>query len=87
MNNRILVAVLFIFLTSLACGRQLEKWEMTPGAITPPVNDLTLYVCVTAEDGARFTNRQGFIDIIPKGIKVIDSGRRGGPLGNLWAEL
>ena len=48
---------------------------------------LTLYVCVTAEDGARFTNRQGFIYVIPKGTKVIDSGRRGGPLGNLWAEL
>ena len=42
---------------------------------------------MTAEDGARFTNRQGFIDVIPKGTKVIDSGRRGGPLGNQWAEL
>ena len=87
MNKRILLAVFVLVLASLACGRQLAKWEMTPGAITPPVDNLTLYVCVTAEDGARFTNRQGFIDTIPKGTKVIDSGRRGGPLGNQWAEL
>ncbi len=87
MHKNILLAVLFLALAALACGRQLEKWETTPGAITPPVNDLTLYVCVTAEDGARFTNRQGFIDTIPNGTKVIDSGRRGGPLGNQWAEL
>ena len=82
MNKRILLAVLMLVFASLACGRQLEKWEMTPGAITPPVNELTLYVCVTAEEGARFTNRQGFVDVIPKGTKVIDSGRRSGPLGN-----
>jgi hypothetical protein len=40
MNKRILVAVVVLVLASLACGRQLEKWEMTL------VNDLTLYVCV-----------------------------------------
>lgn len=87
MNQRIMLAVLLLVLASLACGRQLESWEMTPGAITPPVDDLTLYVCVTAEDGARFMNRQGFVDVIPKGTKIIDSGRRHGPLGNQAAEL
>jgi len=87
MNKRILAAVFVLVLTSLACGRQLEKWEMTLGAITSPVNDLTLYVCVTGEGGARFTNRQGFVDVIPKGTKVIAGGRIGGPLGNQWAEL
>lgn len=87
MNRRILLAVLVLVLASLACGRQLAKWELTPGAITPPADDLTLYVCVTPEEGARFTNRQGFIDVIPQGTKVIDSGRRGGPLANQWAEL
>ena len=46
MNKRILVAVFVLVLASLACGHQLEKWEMTPGAITSPVTDLTLYVCV-----------------------------------------
>ena len=55
MNRRILLAVLVLVLASLACGRQLAKWELTPGAITPPANDLTLYVCVTPEEGARFT--------------------------------
>jgi len=87
MNKRILVGVLFLVLASLACMRQVAEWELTPGAITPPVDDLTLYVCVTAEEGARFTNRQGFIDVIPKGTKVIDSGRRSGPLDNQTAEL
>ena len=87
MNTKVLLAILALALASLACGRMLAEWETTPGAITPPVDDLTLYVCVTAEEGARFTNRQGFIDVIPKGTKVIDSGRRVGPLGNERAEL
>jgi hypothetical protein len=71
MNKQILLAVLLLALVSLACMRQLEQWELTSGAITPPVDDLTLYVCVTAEDGARFTNRQGFIDVIPKGQRSL----------------
>jgi hypothetical protein len=65
MNKRILVAVFVLVLASLACGRQLEKWEMTL------VNDLTLDVCVTGEGGARFTNRQGFVDVIPKGQRSL----------------
>jgi len=87
MKKRNLLALLVLAFASLACGRPLEKWEMTPEAIPPPVTDLTLHVCVTAEDGARFTNRQGVIDIIPKGTKVIDGERIGEPLGNQWAEL
>jgi hypothetical protein len=87
MNKKTLLALLVLVLASLACMRQLETWELTPGAITPPVNDLTLYVCVTAEDGAEFRNKQGFIEVIPQDTKIIDSGRRGGPAGNPWAEL
>jgi hypothetical protein len=86
MNKRVLLAVLLLVLASLACMRQLAQWELTPGAVMPPVDEFTRYVCVTAEEGARFMKRQGFIDLIPKWTKVIDSGRRGGPLGNPWAE-
>ena len=66
MNRRIMLTLLFLVLASVACGRQLERWELTPGAITSPVEDLTLYVCVTAEEGVRFVNRQGFVEVIPK---------------------
>jgi hypothetical protein len=46
-----------------------------------------VYFCMTAAEGAHFTNRQGLIDVNPKGMKAIDSGRRQGPLRNQGTEL
>ena len=51
------------------------------------MDDLPLYVCVTAENGASFRNRQGFVDVVSFGTKVIDSGRRGGLIADQYAEL
>jgi hypothetical protein len=61
MSKKVLFVVVLLVLASFACGRQLAEWERTPGAITPPVDDLTLYACVTAEADRWVTNTQSYI--------------------------
>ena len=39
MNKLILLAVFLLVLASLACMRPVAQWELTPGTITPPVDD------------------------------------------------
>ena len=76
-----ILLVALCMLTS-ACGPGVADWERTPGPKTPPLSEQTKYLCVTAEYGAMVLI-DGRYEIIPKGTKLVDTGRRA--LTKAWA--
>ena len=80
MQKRVLLAVLMLTVSALACMQRIPDWErqQEQGALTPPINNETKYLCVIPlepEIGVLASSGE-YSEFLRGGTRMIDSGRR-----------